>query len=1013
MDLSINKTFILFFTVAAIASSTAQQYPAKYENYNLDTGISQSLINCITQDQTGFLWIGTQEGLNCFDGYEFKIFKNDQVDTGSISNNNIRDIYVDSENNLWIGTHGGGLNKFDKRTQTFSQYTYSDSTGSADIHNIITKIIPSGKDVFYLGTENDGLIKFEINKKKMQLLSIFKRSSPENNITSALPVSEDRLLLGTDNGLFIFDKKKNLRRKIHLQNKAIKRITCLYQGTDGKIIAGTFSGLVFKLSLSKLNAARVNTINPVLDFGVPITVILSDNHGGILIGTDSSISVFDESNLKPRKDSYYFQNLSGSLKLRTNVIFIDKFNVLWAGTFNKGVFKFAPKYKKFKLLKLSNNPDELNKSVWSILKEQNGIIWVGTDGNGLIKLNTRTGEIKNWRKNNFSDGLNSNSISSILKDRNNNYWFTTFGGGINFMSREGKFQHYINVPGNDQSISSNHVWKALEDKVGNIWIGSKGGLDCITFPGRKFIHYRHDEKNPASLSNNNVLTIYEDKEGTLWIGTYGGGLNKFERNTGRFVHYIHNNNDPASISDNSVMSICEDKDKNLWLGCDIGMNKFDRRAGKFTRYYEKDGLPNNVVYAVIPDLAGNIWASTNKGISCFNPAKNIFRNYDFRDGLQSNEFNEGAYFQSSEGEIFFGGIDGVSYFKPREISINKNLPTLFIKSIKILNSEFPTNQFIKETHPVNLSYFENYIQIEFAGLEFTEPVKNMYSYKLDGFDNNWITSGARRVAIYTNLSPGKYAFRVRASNNDGKWSNNDASLMIFVSPPFWKTWWFRITAALFILSVLYALHILKVKRMLAFERLRLQIASDLHDEVGATLTSLSIQTQLLNLEKDTNKLSSRINLIEELSIRAISTMSDVVWSIDSRNDTLEDLINRMKDFSSQLLNDMQIQTCYSIKILNPEKKISIDVRHNTYLIFKEAVNNIAKHSNAGNAEVKILSESDMFEMYIHDDGIGTNLNENKNGNGLRNMAMRAKRIGGRLEMTSKNGLTLKLNIDKI
>lgn len=1012
------RSRIIFACLISFCSDLpAQTTDIKFSNYCLNEGLSESLVNTITQDKSGFLWIGTQEGLNCFDGYAFKVFKNDPADTLTLSNNNVRDIYVDDENNLWIGTYGGGLNKFNRQSQTFYHYKLTSAKEPEEPTDIITKIIPSGNDIIYLGTERNGLLKFEIKSGRLERLTKFKIHSPENNINSALSLSKDTLLLGTDAGLYLFDKKKNTFHKYLYETFGQLRITCLFKSSNGKIFAGTFSGKIFMLNTNLPGSVKVKEVlNQLFDFGVPLTFISSDKHGGILIGTDSGLAVFNEIDLSPSKYPHYFPAGNELLKLRANTAFIDRSNVLWIGTVNKGLFKFAPSYKKFNVLNISKAPDKESYSVWSILKEQNGVIWIGTDGNGVFRLNTKTGEIKNWKSNlHDKNSVSNNSVSNILKDRDGHFWFATFGGGINFMSAEGKFKHYFNEPGNDQSISGNHVWKVFEDKAGNIWIGSRGGLDCLTFPGKKFIHYKHDKNDPSSLSNNSVLTIYEDSGGVLWVGTYGGGLNKFDKRTGKFKHYVHSGKDNSSISDNSVMSICEDLNKNLWLGCDIGMNKFDRSTGKFTRYYEKDGLPNNVVYSVIVDSSNNVWASTNYGVSCFNITKKVFKNYDYSDGLQSNEFNEGAYFYSSDGEIYFGGIDGINYFRPSSIIDNSYLPNVVIEKIKIFNTEIPFNQFKPENVKLELSYNDNYIQIEFAGLEFTNPAKNQYKYKLEGLDKNWIYAGTRRLAIYTNLDPGNYVFKVKASNNDGVWSEHEAALFLLVAPPFWMTWWFRFAAVLFILSVFYALHILKAKRLLAFERLRIQIASDLHDEVGATLTSLSIQSQLLNLEKDRHKLSSRINLIEELSARAIGTMSDIVWSIDSRNDTLEDLINRMKDFSFQLLNDKQIQTCYSIKILNPEKKISIDARHNIYLIFKEAVNNIAKHSSAGNAEVKILSELDRFEMYIRDDGIGTNLNENTNGNGngLRNMNMRAKRIGGRLELISNTGLTVKLNIDKI
>ncbi|HSH51732.1 MAG TPA: triple tyrosine motif-containing protein, partial [Bacteroidales bacterium] len=417
--------------------------------------------------------------------------------------------------------------------------------------------------------------------------------------------------------------------------------------------------------------------------------------------------------------------------------------------------------------------------------------------------------------------------------------------------------------------------------------------------------------------------------------------------------------------------------------------------------------------AVLEDNYGNLWISNNNGLTKFNSSDSSMIYFSEKDGLQSKEFNSSSAFKNKKGEMFFGGVNGFNMFHPDSIRFNENIPQIAITDIKILNKSIPITK-TNEQNKLTISYFENFISFEFAVLDFTNPEKNEYKHMMEGFDEDWIYSGNKHTTDYTNLDPGDYIFKVIGCNSDGVWNLEGSSIALSILPPIWMTWWFRISLVVFILSILWYIHKIRLKRLIELEKLRTKIASDLHDEVGASLTSLSIQSQMLSYEKDDSKLDKRIETINNISKNTINTMRDVVWSIDSRNDTLQNLIEKMKETAFQILNERDIDIKYSIEIETPEKKLNIAIRQNIYLIFKEAINNTVKHSNATNIKVIVIVKNNSFDMSIKDNGSGiSKLEENHHYGGLSNMKLRARKIGGELKIINRNGVLIKLIIRKI
>jgi len=504
-------------------------------------------------------------------------------------------------------------------------------------------------------------------------------------------------------------------------------------------------------------------------------------------------------------------------------IYEDRARLLWIGTWSGGLNKCDREKKKFELYqKVLNDPNSLSDNVVrAVLEDPLGALWIGTFGGGLNRLNRETGQYTHYRHNPKDPGsLSHDRIYALYQDRSGIIWVGTANGILEkFDSKTERFIHYRHDP---LGLNMPRMMSILEDSSGTLWIGTRGGgLDKFDRETGTFTHYHNDPNDANSLETNDVYVIYEapSEPGILWIGAFSGGLYKFDPAKEQFTHYIHDPADPESLCSNEVISIYEDLRGQLWIGTDSGLNKFNRKDASFTSYTKKDGLPNEVIYGILEDHNGNLWFSTNKGLSKFDPLSETFKNYDVSDGLQSNEFNGGAYYKNEKGELFFGGINGLNAFYPERIKDNPFIPPVVITDFLISNKKVPVGAMedgrtilrksITEAKQIELTHKDDVFSLEFAALHFASPEKNEFAYMMDGLDDEWNYVGNRQFVTYTNLSPGKYNFRIKASNNDGVWNEEGVALKIIVKPPFWLTWWFRGSVVLSLL--VFAVSIFQIR----------------------------------------------------------------------------------------------------------------------------------------------------------------------------------------------------------
>ncbi len=785
-----------------------------FETISLDQGLSQSVVSSILQDQDGFMWFGTQDGLNRFDGYDFKVYKNDPDNPYSLGYNLINSLIEDSAGIIWIGTQGGGLQRFDSERQEFIQFLNDPDDPASLSGDIVSSLYIDQQGDLWVGTIGAGLNRFDQASNSFTRYQNDPSDSTSiggNNVQSIVEDRDGNLWIGTtDGGLnqYIRQSGQFTRYQTDPDNPnslSINSVQVLYFDRDQNLWIGTNGGGLNRFDLDTRQFTRYPN-DPSDADGLSFDTVFSlfqDSSGLLWVGTNGGgLDLFDPEN---ETFIHYINDPNDPESLSNNQvwsIYEDRGGVLWFGTFGGGVNKYDPYQQKFTSYFYDpDHPEGLNNDqVWSVVEGEEGVLWIGTNGGGLNRFDRETGEWRYYLNDpNDPNSLSHNAVFKVYQDREGIFWIGTGGGGLNrFDPDTGEFEQYDSSP---------FILSLYEDRDGQLWIGTIGtGLGKMNRETGDIQYYQFDPNDPYSLSDNTISFILEDSQGEFWVGTLNGGFNLFDRETERFTRYQNNPADPNSLSQNTTISVLEASDGTLWIGTGGGLNKFNRETGLLTDYREEDGLPNDVIYAMLEDDHGYLWLSTNKGIAKFDPRTDAVKSYSVKDGLQSNEFNQGAYDKNSQGEMFFGGVKGLTYFHPDKVVDNAYIPPVLITNFLLFNESLdvgddsPLQKPIEKTSDINLSYQDDFFGFEFAALHYASPENIQYAYKMEGLDKVWNLVGNRRFANYTNVPPGDYTFMVKGTNSDGVWNELGTSLQIMIPPPFWQTWWFRIAVAMILVG---------------------------------------------------------------------------------------------------------------------------------------------------------------------------------------------------------------------
>jgi ligand-binding sensor domain-containing protein/signal transduction histidine kinase/DNA-binding response OmpR family regulator len=815
----LNFLLILGLTHSPLSIS-AQNAKLRFSHIDNRQGLSNSWIEAIYQDDRGFMWFGTRDGLDRYDGYQITVFKNNKTDEHTISDNYIQCLYEDSKRNLWVGTTNG-LNRFNQFKNKFTRYKHTANSSSLS-NSTVNCIFEDEKKNIWIGT-SDGCLNLyqpESNTFKHYFYDHGKSAS-NNQINYLYEGVNHHLWVGTEKGLKSFDLSKNkFDTQLSFPNgnsyNVNYPVSTIQEDRSGNLWIGTENNGLVAINLKN------NTVKNYLHqrkmagslSNDQVKCLLTDSKGNVWIGSINGGLDF----YNPASDSFvHNQNESGnpgSLSQRTaSAIFEDDQHNLWVGTHRGGVNLFSPQASKFRLLENEPGSNSLSyNDVRTFCEDNTRNIWIGTDGGGLNEYNPEKNSFIQYRYDPFNNnGLSSDAVLDLLLVGENRIWISTWGGGLNCLDKNtGQFRHFNYNPSDNNSISSDYVAKCFKDSQGNFWVGTYyGGLDLFDVKTYRFSRFIEAPDKKSKLFGNNVVSINEDKQKNLWIGTNDGGLNCYNLQTQRVTHFFNNQ---ERLPDPRVLFI--DHKGRLWLGQE-GLYLFDPNQKRFYIYTNNAGLGTEFIKGIEEDDNGNLWISSTNGLTKFNPTNYRFKKYNTADGLQGQEFEVNSVLKTTNGTMYFGGVDGINVFKPSAIESNKFIPPVYITGLQIFNKTIdadtagsPLSDDISLTKTIRLSYEQSSIALNFAALNYTASANNLYSYKLEGFDKNWYNTNERK-ASYTNLEPATYTFQVKAANNDGLWNPKSTFLTIIISPPFWDTWWFRTLLGLILLFAGYQLLMFK------------------------------------------------------------------------------------------------------------------------------------------------------------------------------------------------------------
>lgn len=953
------------------------------------------------QDSRGYIWVGTNSGLNRFDGYGFKVYRHDPNDPNSISSNYILSLYEDEDGIIWVGTLMGGLNRFDRFTDRFTHYQHDPENESSLSHNDVSVIFEDEQKVLWIGTLGGGLNKrFEEGRFKR-----YNRESGESRMESDF-------------------------------------VTSIAEDANGGIWVGTqYGGLqYFDRFNEKFESFQPSEVDENSISSKDVRGLLYDSNDQLWVATDQGLDVYD-----PLQKTFTHFDDNGLSTEMTTCIFEDNQGLIWLGTQN-GLHLYFPETGYFKAY--FNNENDLysisNNVITCLVQDNTGNLWVGTDEGGLNKLDYHSRKFDLYRHDASKRGLWGTNVRAFAEDNKRGHlyvatrggalnqfdegleverhyvpdlndpyaiqgekvmalalqddgmlWVGTHGQGISkFNPETGQFSH----KGNDiryAAISSQDALCMHFSSSDLLWIGTiGGGLNRLETGSMRFRTYIHDYADSTTLSDDNVSAIYTDSEGVLWVGTFHG-LNRFDAKSETFERFYAKPNDPKTISDNYVKSIYEDSNGNLWIGTTGGLNMYDRGAGVFVSYTVQQGLPNDVIYGILEDKGGNLWLSTNKGISQFDPVNETFHNYTTFDGLQGNEFNTGASMESVDGRMFFGGLNGFNIFHPDSIGTNESIPPIVLTGFSIFNKPVELGQGIlerdiNETQRVELTGEQSVFSLEFAALSYNASSENEYAYKLLGFVDEWSYIGKRRFVTFTNLDPGTYTFIVKGSNNDGIWNEEGRKLIIDIKPEFWQTTWFSWTVAMSLIFLVF-LFVQVRERTLRVQRERLELlvsertAEILREKEGKEVllkeihhrvkNNLQVITSLLRLQSYHIDDKKALELFEESQNRVVSMALIHEKIYESRDLAGINLQEYVLQLTENLIATYNLKQSIELDVDIRITDLNLDTLTPIGLILNEVISNAIKYGFKGEEGDTITvhldrATEDKFRMLVGDNGAG-------------------------------------------
>lgn len=1031
------KTSIRFIGCAAcllflgIFNSEAQRFALDAEHYSLNEGLSDRSVSDILQSRYGFIWIATANGLNKFDGYGFTIYNNyaDENKKNRISSSNIEQIQETKDGKLLIlyKNNSQFFDLLDPRTNELKKVELKLENG---IKGFIRDINVNQKgEIQILTTNAEGIYIFQYLGDKV-FLPLFEYEEGHDNIYSISFIqlqSGPIFINDSEKGLRLFSTKGELLKTFETSDFewTNNRKTYpgpsnfLYEDVGGRVWFSLYNNPgVFQYDPSARGFKRPANI-PTNEL---IFKIWEDSKGNILLAQTPSLTI------NPPASKLYCVTLGGEALDFSYLL--DVGNLIVAAhseNFFKTIFFGADTGLKI----VQNNRSKVSTFLaQNVGSERRGLVIQGIDGDSSGKV-FFTREVDHWyilntkydnidtiklRDDETGEILEFNCGLDISYDKSKNELW-----GISCpYSKSGQLIRY-NLDSCTTTIYPYDFQFNAFSKTsdGMFWLGSQNGtqegqlvyFDPTTEQFEPFI----TKENLNPLKEAPPRFLLESRDGKLWVGTENG-LYQIDREEDEVETYrVDNENKERSLSDNTVYVIHEDENGLIWIGTKNGLNRLDPIAQKVEIFNQDDGLANNTVYGILPAENGNFWISTYNGLSYFNPEGKSFKNFYQLDGFSNDEFNRFSYYKDENGRFYFGGVNGLNAFYPVDLLIEENNPPIVLTRFTRFNSKKDSlviiDSGLHNLHEITISPYDTYFQFHFALPNYTRPQRNQFKAQLVGYENQITYLGNTPTLRYNSLPPGRYTLKLMGADPNGNWSP-ELSIAIKVNRIFYKTWWFVVIVLVVLAILLYAFFQYQLDQKLKVERFRMKLSSDLHDEVSGLLSGIAMQTDVLQMMATDKESKSRLKTIGEVSRKAMSKMNDVIWSIDSRKDKVEDLVNRMREHADDILLPMNIRYDFKLGKLDTNHRLTVNNRQNLYFIYKEAINNIAKHSNATEVQINMGNEGHSFEMLIQDNGAGQPKPSHKTGQGLSNIRMRAQRIKAKLEIQNEKGYRIFLKMKR-
>lgn len=970
-------------------------------------GLKHTIVTSLLQDKLGNLWICTAAGVSKYDGSSFSNF----TEKDGLANNDIRSVLQDKSGNIWFGSLGGGVSRYDG--VSFTNFSVND--GLSD-NNVVSMIEDKSGNIWF-GTWN-GVTKYDGHS----FTNFRQREGLVNHFVQA--VLEDRsgnIWFGTNGGVSKYDGY-SFTNFTEEQGLSENNVFSILEDKSGNLWFGTIGGgvSIFNGTSFTYIANLEGLINN------EVHSIFEDRNGNIWLGTHYGLSKYN---------GLSFTNFTEKEGLSNDNIYCileDKSGNLWFGTGGGGVSKYDP--HSFTHI---TEADGLGKKyVFSTYEDKSGNIWFGTWRGGAAEYDGRSLKVFTVR-----EGLIDNDIRSICQDKDGNLWFATSKGVSKYDHHS--FLHFTEREG----LVNNNVNTVMEDRLGNLWIGTAGGVS--KYDGRSFKNFTFSE----GLIHNNVYAITEDRSGNIWFGTSGGAA---KYNGDSFTHFAAR----QGLHNEVVYSIKEDKFGNIWFGTEGGVVKYDGHS--FIYFTEREGLLSNSVSSILEDKSGNLWVGTRFGLSRLSSEKLalfsdriksnsisgsdiFFKNYTYADGFLGIGCNTNAILQSRDGSIWVGTNGGATVFNPRKVPVDTAAPNIQLTAIKLFNEKIDWTKLDQKGYPgfilgngvkvsnfhfkglskwynlplhLSLAYYNNYIVFDFVGITMGQPQNVKYQYWLEGMDRSMSVLTDQTTASYSNLLPGTYTFKVKAMNSEGYWSHELAYTFI-IRPPWWQTWWFKTLAittffvfVIFITRIIYIYQLRKqkavVEKQLAVEYERQRISSDLHDEIGSSLSSINIYT---SLAKNGNNKEDYLDSINQNVGEVITKLDDLVWSINPRYDSLSSVVSRIRSYAEPLSNAKNIRLTVENGLDGSNETLSADTKNHLYLVAKELVNNAIKHSGCRVISVSFHKHNNWLRLVVEDDGSGFDIKViDSQRNGLYNINRRVNALNGTIDSESEIGKGARITV---